>query len=428
MQNPYLPEEISFQELQNSNLTINRDTRCAICKGAKLLCGKNSCPILLKFYFYTRTKELIDNFFIDGYSPPSVFIGRFGYPYVNIGPLIPPIKEDTSLMDTPELWIGKSIEDIVNFRTQLVRGKYRVKISNVENSGRIVDLTRELALANNSEEVNAEFLKKPSGRLILDDEVQPFGPSAPLKKLNVGNLKIDQRIEKAYSDTDLLSRDAILNLYENGIFVSKIQRAFSVGAFGLKKRRKFVPTRWSITAVDSTISLNLIEKTKEFPLINEFRIYYANALDNRWIILFLPSSWRYELIEGWYPKTVWNPYGKDVAIFSSYEFYEGRKSYAEIGGCYYASRLAVNELLNKERRQAGVVVLREAHPGYIMPVGVWNVRENVRNALKQNCFKFNSLNECFEFIKTKMDIPLKRWINTSVILKDYLEQRRIEEF
>jgi hypothetical protein len=39
--------------------------------------------------------------------------------------------------------------------------------------------------------------------------------------------------------------------------------------------------------------------------------------------------------------------------------------------------LAVGELLEKERRQAAVVVLREAHPGYIMPVGVWQVREIV---------------------------------------------------
>ena len=46
----------------------------------------------------------------------------------------------------------------------------------------------------------------------------------------------------------------------------------------------------------------------------------------------------------------------------------------EIGGCYYAARLAVNELLNKERRQAGVVIMREAHPGYIMPIRILSNR------------------------------------------------------
>jgi len=37
--------------------------------------------------------------------------------------------------------------------------------------------------------------------------------------------------------------------------------------------------------------------------------------------------------------------------------------------------LAVCDQLVKERRQATVIVLREARPGYIMPVGVWQVRE-----------------------------------------------------
>ncbi|EQD64458.1 hypothetical protein B2A_01987, partial [mine drainage metagenome] len=32
------------------------------------------------------------------------------------------------------------------------------------------------------------------------------------------------------------------------------------------------------------------------------RAYRLTALDNRWLILFLPGSWRYESIETWYPK------------------------------------------------------------------------------------------------------------------------------
>jgi len=35
-------------------------------------------------------------------------------------------------LGTPELWVGKSIEEIVNFRSQLVRGKYRVNVKDVE--------------------------------------------------------------------------------------------------------------------------------------------------------------------------------------------------------------------------------------------------------------------------------------------------------
>ncbi|HEC94798.1 MAG TPA: hypothetical protein ENI45_02390, partial [Thermoplasmatales archaeon] len=113
---------------------------------------------------------------------------------------------------------------------------------------------------------------------------------------------------------------------------------------------------------------------------------------------------------------------------NSYEFYNGRKTYAEIGGCYYAARLAVNETLNKERRQAGIIVLREAHPGYILPVGVWNVRETVREALKQPYTKYETLQSALSSISETMDIPLERWIRNSAVLKDALHQRRIEDF
>jgi len=145
-------------------------------------------------------------------------------------------------------------------------------------------------------------------------------------------------------------------------------------------------------------------------------------------VVFMPTSWRYELIEAWYPNTAWNPLGKQIDIISSHEFYEGRREYAEIGGCYYAARLAVNELLAQERRQAGVFILREAHPGYIMPVGVWNVRENVRQALRQRPSKHNSMEEVLGHIGRRMEIPVGRWVRTSAILKDYLTQRRLDDF
>src|SRR5207249_3256607 len=84
-----------------------------------------------------------------------------------------------------------------------------------------------------------------------------------------------------------------------------------------------------------------------------------------------PQPWRYELIEAWYPNTLWNPLGRDIVVFGDHEGFVGRKTYASIGGCYYAARLAVGEALVRQRRQAATVILRETHPGYIMPVGVW---------------------------------------------------------
>lgn len=403
------------------------DTRCAVCKGSKLLCGKLRCPILVKLYAQMRVKPLIETLTLQGSSPPDIFIGRLGYPYVSIGPLIPPITGDTTLMGTPEMWVGRTIEEIVDFRFQLVRGKHRVNVREVDR-GKIAELTRELALSKGPAYVDAEFKRKPSGRLILDDEVQPFGPSAPLRDLDLSSTTTDHRIERAFSDGDLRAVDAVMELYERNVLVSRIQRAFSAGLFGVERRRKFVPTRWSITAVDSIISKNLVEELKSFPLINEFRVYEHTALDNRWVVVMTPSPWSYELIEAWYPKTIWNPEGRKVAIFSDSEGYGGRSTYPDIGGCYFAARLAVAEHLRKEGRQAAVVVMREAHPGYIMPVGVWNVREAVREALRKGCTKFQSLGECLSHAFSKFEIRSGEWMRTSRVLQEVAFQKRIREY
>ncbi|HID25614.1 MAG TPA: hypothetical protein EYP23_04040 [Thermoplasmata archaeon] len=393
-----------------------------------MFCGKERCPVLVRFSFQTRVSKMINSLMLEGSSPPSVFIGRVGYPKVAIGPLVPPVVGDTSFIDTPEYWSDVTIDDVVDFRSQLVRGKYVVNVYDVESSNKIVSLTRELALSKESVPSEVYFEKKPTGRIIFYDEAQPHGPSALIKKLDISNPKYDSRIEKVFYDTDLKARDAVVDLYKKGTLVSSIQKAFSVGAFGKKKYRRFVPTRWSITAVDSMLGEELLKQTKNSPLINEYRVYRFKRFDNRWVVLMMPTSWRYELIEAWYPKTTWNPYGATIAMYNSYEFYNGRETYAEIGGCYYAARLAVNETLSKERRQAAVVVLREVHPGYILPVGVWNVRETVREALKQPYTKYETLQSALSGISKTMDIPLERWISNSAVLKDALHQRRIEDF
>ena len=50
---------------------------------------------------------------LSGSSPPSVFVGSYDYPKVYVGPMVPPIHGDTSLLDIPEQWAGKTLEEIV---------------------------------------------------------------------------------------------------------------------------------------------------------------------------------------------------------------------------------------------------------------------------------------------------------------------------
>jgi hypothetical protein len=392
-----------------------------------MLCAKSRCPLLIKYYAAVKQKQAIDSTSIYG-SAPGVFVGRYGYPNVSIGPLLPPIIGDTSELDTPEQWIGKSIDDIVGMRSTLVRGLYTVNVKKLDKFGKVVDDLQLVSMAEKPIDTSAEFFKKPSGRIELDDEVQPFGPSAPLKKMDIGNFRLDTRVEKAFYDPDMGAREAVLSLYNNDTLVTRIQRAFSMGTFGIKKARKIVPTRQSITAVDSMIGETLVEEVKRLPLINEYRVFESWQLDNRFIVLMAPEPWSYELVEAWYPDTIWNPAGRDIMVISDHELSGGRTTYASIGGCYYAARLATSEYLLKEKRQAKVVILREAHSGYVMPVGVWNVRENVRAALKGPCSAFNSLEAALSYIQGRFDIPIKRWTLNSFVLKDSRFQRRLTDF
>jgi hypothetical protein len=365
---------------------------------------------------------------IAGASPPSVFIGRIGYPNVFAGPLVPPVEADTTMFDLPELWFGKSMDEIVAFRSMLIRGKQRVHVQKFSEAGKIIQGTRELALAIKPVDVELFLTRKPHGSIFMSDEIQPFGPSAPIRDMNISNTTWDPQIEKAYGDSDLKAIPAVLELYRKGVFETKIQRAFSVGAFGIEKNRRFVPTRWSITAVDDILSKNLMTQVRELPEMNEYRIYESKYLDNVFEVLMMPREWNYEAIEAWYPGTVWNPDGKETVLFSDCEGHDGRTTYAEIGGCYYAARLAVCEQLVKEKRQASVVVLREAHPGYIMPVGVWQVRENVKNAMRQRPLKYNTLKEALGRIASQFRIPLPAWIRESELIRNALFQKRITDF
>jgi hypothetical protein len=401
---------------------------CTTCKGVKMLCRKARCPIITRIYTYLRNKAQVETIQIDGSSPPGVFIGRIGYPFIYAGPLVPPFYGNTSHFDRPEEWFGKTIDEIVDFRFKLVRGKHRVNVNEPEKAGRILEDTQFLAMADRTVDVELSLKKKPNHHFVFKDNIQPIGPSAPIKDIKIGNFKLEPKIEKAYYDSDLKASEAVLELYNSGVLVSQLQKALSVGAFGIKGRRRLVPTRWSITATDSMISQNLMEKIKTFPLINKFRIYESNYLDNRFEVLMIPDSWKYEAMEAWYPGTIWNSNSNKISLIGDWESFKGRTRYAGMGGCYYAARLAVNEKLIKERRQATVIVLREAHKGYIMPVGVWQVRENVRNALRNDPLKYDKMEDVLKHLSTKFEIPLKSWIENTKILKDTLVQTKLTNY
>ncbi len=413
----------------DSYTTLGVKATCLACRGGRLLCGKFQCPILLRLYSFLKVKDVFHSKRVFGSSPPGAFVGRMGYPHVYAGPLVPPVVGDTSLFNMPEKWLGKSVDEIVDFRTNLIRGKFIVNVKKPSKNQRFARTLLEMALSKASVDTELTFRKNPRGGFLLDNTLQPMGPSGMLTGMTAGASKTDFVVEKAYADGDLKAEDAVLDLYLNGLPVSRIQRVFSLGAFGLKERRRMVPTRWSITAIDSILSRRLIEdKVKGKRMINEHRVYEFNYLGNRFVILLIPSSWRYEWIEAWYPGTTWNPQGRRVSMGGDWEGYNGRTTYASIGGCYYSVRLAAAEFLSQENRQAGVIAMREIHPSFTMPLGVWINRESIRAAFKQKMRKFDTLREAISYIKSRFTIAMDAWIEASSLLKDALYQERIIKY
>jgi len=401
-------------------------TLCLRCRSAQLLCGKPVCPILLKYRAFQRTLPMVSGTTMDGSSPPGVFVGRFGYPKVAIGPLLSPLHGSTELLDTPEEWVGRSVEEVIGFRTGLVRGTARFRVTEADRPEALLERLQLLGIAVESVESEAEFRRPPRGHLALSDSTPPFGPSAPIEKVRLDVRRVDPQLDRLSSDIHASARVAVEELYDRGVRVSRIQRAFSVGALGRQGRRRLVPTRWSITAVDDLVSRQLLDEVRGLPELDEVLLYRLTALDNRWLIAFLPGSYRYESIETWYPNTVWNPSPDRVVMMGDHEGFQGRTTYASIGGCYYAARLATAEALARLRRQAGVVVLREVHPGEILPLGVWNVREHVRAALARPPERLSGLEELFVRMGQAFAIPLDRWLRTSAVLHDARTQRRLD--
>lgn len=354
---------------------------------------------------------------LDGSTPPSVFIGSWNYPKVYAGPMISPVQGDTAIMDNPESWIenNKTQEDIIGYRLNLVRGKLTNKVTDLDNS--FVEKLQDISLASTSINSEAEFDSKPRG-LSFNEQHTPHGPSALIEKFDIESVRWDRELEKAYYDSDLKAADAVIHLHDKEVPFSSIQKAFSVGTMGIGDNRRMVPTRWSITACDSTIGNRLLREVRNYDVIDTHRVYEYNSLNNYYAVLLLPQEWQFEWMEAFL-----HVMGREELIFSDYENNGGKKGYSRVGGCYYTSKMAVLEELARVRKQAAAIILREAYQGYI-PLGVFNVRENIRNAMNQPYREFEDLKTSLAYISTNLRLPLEKFIKDSDLLKELLQSRQ----
>jgi hypothetical protein len=378
--------------------------------------------VLDKVKFWKKTIENVKNF--TGSSPPAIFVGRAFYPKVWVGILAPPMhSENAEILDFPEKWYEEkaSIEKILDYRSQLVYSRF--KVSTVKRPiGRLIETTQELAMAKKSTDVEIELKKNPVFKLRLSNWFTPIGNPAPILNARLTeNVKVERKVEYIISDSSLKAQEAIIELYKHKIPISRLQKIFSAGLLGLSTQRKFVPTRWSITAVDDIIGKNLMQEIKDYPTINEYQLFSNEYLANHFEILLIPQIYSFELIEAW-------DLDRIPSIGSDFEPYWGRESYANVtGGAFYAARLAVLEYLSKIRRQAAILIVREVKPEYYAPVGVWKIRETIRDAFNLPFEKFDSLEQAVKRICEKMLIG-EKWVSKSKLLRILKEQKKITQF
>jgi len=341
---------------------------------------------------------------ISGTSPPSVFVGSHNYPKVFVGPMVPPIHGNTELLDNPEKWKGKTLEEIINFRLKLVRGIQQIPIEQTE--GRYIENLQEVTMSSKPTDLDLIFNKKISSNISIDGESAPFGPIGEIKSAKFSGTTSTKPIEKIFYDKDMKAQDAVLKLYNSGIEISKIQKCFSIGMMGQK--RKLVPTKWSITATDDIISKSIVERILENSLIDICKIFSYEHLGNIFSVILFPHRWIFEMVEAWYSNGI-------LGFGSDNENARGINHPPRIAGAYFAAKLAVSEYLLKNKIQAGVLILREIRPEYAIPVGVWQVREGIREAMKQIPKITSDFNQALQLASIKTSISRTEWIRNGNI-------------
>ena len=394
---------------------------CIRCKG-KGLCGKR-CRILDKFI--DNAPKATTHF--HGKSAPEVFVGRVGYPYVNSGILAPSENDNVSNFASAEEWSKNnfSIENVLRLRGQLIYGRGN---SHIKTSSSLKKVTQELALSSKPVSTEVFLKKKPTFNFTTSAIFSPMTNPAPIERaLLEENPFVEKKVDYLTSDYDVKSVNALKELYSSGIKVDHLQKLLSVGLLGVKMNRRMVPTRWSITATDDTISKQLLEKIRYYPEIEKIMVFSGNFVGNYIEILILPGSLSFEAIEAWDGESA---YGLGETKFSQdYEGFSGRKTYASnITGGYYAMRLPVCEFLEKIKRQGTVFVFRRITKEYYAPLGVGVVRECTRRAVNSEIKVFDSVEEALKSMTERVGFSSEILKEKSWTLQNYGKQKSLRDW
>jgi hypothetical protein len=356
-------------------------------------------------------------------ASPNIFVGKFGYPDINVGILN---VEDYNKHDEPLTWVKEmtTIPQIIDLRTQLVNSSFTANIKTFDN--KLLEMSQEISLSSKPVDVEINLTKKPQISLTMFDDAMPHGAKVDIKSARLTeNPKVPHAVERAVDDIYFKANDAVFSLYQKGFDEHYLTKVFSLANLGLKKNRKLVPTRWSITAVDDLIGKQIISEIKDYQHSNYFA-FFGGYQGNYYLIMMFPDCWSYELFE---------MIITEQGMFATdYESFQGRKEYAySTAGGYYAARFAILERLRAMKRQASVLALRFIDPNeYIAPLGVWVVKEATRAALQNKPIEFATKELMLHYAKLigsrKFGCNVEKIIEESLLLKNMQNQSKLTQF
>lgn len=383
--------------------------------------------------FKARNIKNVSKF--DSNSPPSVFIGsKLRYPVVNVGILSPLERDENSwVYDDAKYWANNNfqINDVIKLRSSLLNSRFQSKVQDSRLNKKFVQIAQEIAIASKPVDVEIELKNRINLHSKRDRVLTPHGMRGGLKKAKItSNVKVHRKIDKVIND-ELKSVEGMDLLYKSNFDEYTLSKILSVGVLGLKKNKRLVPTRWSITAVDDTLGKNLLKRVRDYKWIENYELFFGEFLGNQYMIMLFPNVWNYELFELYFPGSSWNP-STELKASTDYESYSGRKTYATAtAGGYYATRLPILEYLDSIKRQASVLVIRIETPTYWAALGVWVVRESVRKSLQRK-MEFDSKEELIESAKKigkiKYNFDYEMIMKRSKLLEQINTQKNLGEW
>lgn len=409
---------------------------CVQCKAARALCGIDPCPLLRRVRDH-MPKVQVKGRDLWGSSPPSLFVGRHGYPHVNVGPMLPPEhlpEERAAYLDSPRRWMDElGIPDVVGLRSSLVRTTHKVQVGQTTEPDRITRLSQELAVAARPVDTEVRLSRVPAFTTShVGAFTAPHGPVVEVERARLGeNVHVERRMEAVTSDTDLRAAEGLVELYQTGTDPYQLERVLSAGMLGQARHRKLVPTRWSITATDDILGKALIDRVRDLPTVDKPTVHRGGGFGNEFLILLLPRVWGFDFTEVWAKGSFWATAGggtaPDVVPGNDWEDHTGRSEYAHATtGGYYAARLPVLEHMERLGRQATAVVLREITDEYTTPLGVWVVREACRRALASRGLEFEDVASALRHMDRHA--RFKTWQAHAGLLERIRRQRTLVEY